>query len=274
MAPILLTGASGYIGAAIAAELALRGLPYDTSPGRLEELAPASLRGYRHVIHAAGAPRYRGQPAIDIGNRVGTERLLAALHAHPALLFLSSRLVYGHRPGVVCAESDPALPAEAYGAAKLAAERAIAASGTEHAILRIPSVFGDSPAGLGNSFFAFAVERFMRNEPIVRHLPDREHDSLDVQALARVCVDWADGSRRLPAGISNVAGARRSLHGTLAQFAAAAERRGRRPRIEDRHGPPMPWPFMSDARFRSEAGALDERSDAEIAAACSARLPD
>lgn len=274
MAPILLTGASGYIGAAIAAELALRGLAYDTLPGRLEELAPTSLRGYRHVIHAAGAPRYRGQPAIDIGNRVGTERLVAALHGHPALLFLSSRSVYGHQFGRICAESDPALPSDPYGHAKQAAEGAIIASGIEHAILRIPSVIGDSPAGLGNSFLAFAMGRFMRDEPIVRYVPDRDHDSLDLRALARVCVDWADGSRRLPAGISNLPGPHRSLHGTLAQFAAAAERRGRRPCIEDRAGPPMPWPFMSDMRFRSEAGALDERSDAEIAAACCARLPD
>jgi hypothetical protein len=117
------------------------------------------------------------------------------------------------------------------------------------------------------------MARFMRDEPIVRYLPDREHDSLDLRALVRVCADWADGSRRLPDGICNLPGRRRSLHGTLAHFAAAAEQRGHSPRIEDREGPKMPWPFMSDERFRAAAKPLEERSDAEIAAACCAKFP-
>jgi nucleoside-diphosphate-sugar epimerase len=272
MAAILLTGATGYIGGAIAEELERRGLPYTTLTGRLETLAPGSLRGYRHVIHAAGAPRYRGQPAIDIANRLGTERLVAALGGEPSLLFLSSRSVYGHQFGKVCRESDPATPSEPYGEAKLAAERAVAASGLEHVIARIPSVIGACRTGIGHSFLAFALRRFMEDAPIVRYLPDRQHDSLDLLALTRLCADWAAGDRPLPAGVLNVSGRHRSLHGTLAQFAAVASRHGRTPRIEDQVGPPMPWPFMSDARFCTELGALAEHPDDVIAQACWERL--
>lgn len=272
MAAILLTGATGYIGGAIAEELERRGLPYDALSGRLEALAPGSLRGYRRVIHAAGAPRYRGQPAVEIANRVGTERLLAALGGDPALLFLSSRSVYGHQFGKVCRESDPAEPSEPYGEAKLAAERAVAACGLEHVIARIPSVIGACRTGIGHSFLAFALQRFMAGEPIVRYLPDREHDSLDLRALAWLCADWAAGTRSLPTGILNVPGWRRSLHGTLAQFAAVARRHGRTPHIEDQVGPPMPWPFMSDVRLRTELGPLDEQADEAIAQACWQRL--
>lgn len=272
MASILVTGASGYIGAAIAAELERRGQPYDTLTGRLEELSPASLRGYHRIIHAAGAPRYRGTAAIDGANRIGTRRLLAALDGQGSLLFLSSRSVYGHQPGRSCTESDPTLPSDPYGQAKLAAEAAIVASGMEHAILRLATVVGASPAGLGSSFLAMAMARFMGEEPVVRYLPDREHDSLDLQALVRLCAGWADGSRRLPAGICNLPGRRRSLHETLAQFAAAAQRRGRRLRIDDRPGPGTSWPFMSGMRFRSEAGVLEEQSDMAIAEACCARI--
>lgn len=273
MAPILMTGASGYIGAAIAAELDRRELPYDVLNGRLEALAPASLRGYRHVIHAAGAQRYRGPAAMDGANRIGTQRLLAALDDHGTLLFLSTRLVYGHQPGRICLESDPALPSEFCGQAKLAAEQVIVASDIEHVILRLPSVIGLSPAGLGYSFFALATSRFMANEPVVRYTPDRQHDSLDLQALVQVCADWAGGAHRLPAGICNFPGHSRSMHETLAQFAEAARRRNRQPRIDDQVGPGMPWPFMSDARLRSEVGILEERSDAEIAQACCACFP-
>lgn len=268
MAPILLTGASGYIGAAIAAELDRRKLPYDVLSGRLEALAPASLRGYRHVIHAAGAPRYRGPAVMDSANRVGTQRLLAALHGHAALLFLSSRSVYGHQPGRICKESDPAMPSDPYGQAKWAAEEAIVASGLEHAILRLPTVIGASPAGLGTSFLAQVVARLMNNEPVLRYTPDRQHDCLDLQVLVQVCVDWADGSHRLPAGICNLAGRSRSMHETLRQFSEAARRHGKQPGIVDQVGPMPLWAFMSDARFRSKVSILEERSDAEIALSC------
>lgn len=268
MAPTLLTGVTGYLGAAIGAALEDQGIAYDVLPCRLEQLERKSLPGYRKVIHAAGAPRHRGQVAIEQSNRVGTERLLAALDGSPDVLFVSTRLVYGHQPARTCTEDDPAQPADAYGIAKLAAEKAIMGSGFPHAILRIPGLMGESPAGIGHGFYADALRHFLAGEVVVRHIPDRMHDNLDVRALARVCAEWAGDAIRLAQGVTNITGSKRSLHGTLAEFAAAAEQFGGKPLIQDRFAAEMPWPFMSDQRFLGAGGSIQQRPDAEIAAAC------
>lgn len=272
MAPLLLTGASGYLGAAIGVALRERGIAYAELPGRLEHLEKHALRGYRQVIHAAGALRTRGALAVDLSTRIGTARLLAALDGTAEILFISSRAVYGHRPGGTCSEDDPPLPADNYAVAKLAAERAIQESGLPHAILRIPRLIGDSPAGIGHGFYAEALRRFLAGKAVVRYLPDRLDDSLDVRALADLCADWAGGARRLPGGVTNVTGAARSLHATLADFAAVAERFGGRANYLDREYAGVPWPLLSDRRLRRAVGGLASRSDTEIAVACCAML--
>jgi nucleoside-diphosphate-sugar epimerase len=268
MASILLTGASGYLGAAIGVELRERGIAYDVLPCRLEQLEKKSLPGYEKVIHAAGSSPHRGQAAIELSNRIGTERLLAALDGIPEILFISSRLVYGHQPGCTCNEEDPAQPSDIYGLTKLAAERCIKESRFPHAILRIPGLIGESPAGIGHNFFAEALRCFMSGEKVTRFTPDRMHDNLDVRALAKVCADWANDSCRFPEGVTNITGVSRSLHGTFSEFSAAARRFGGRPICENRDASEMPWPFMSDERFRREVGGISQRSDADIADAC------
>lgn len=272
MASVLLTGASGHLGAAIGAALGEQGIAYDVLPCRLEQLEMKSLCGYKKVIHAAGAPRYRGQVAINQSNRVGTEQLMAALEGMPDVLFISTRLVYGHQPARTCTEDDPAQPADAYGIAKLAAEKAIVGSGFPHAILRVPGLIGESPAGIGHGFHAEALRHFLAGEVVFRHIPDRMHDNLDVRALARVCAEWAADAIRLAQGVTNITGSKRSLHGTLAEFAAAAEQFGGRPSIQDQFAAEMPWPFMSDQRFRRAGGLILQRPDIEIAAACFRKL--
>ena len=268
MASVLLTGACGYLGSAIGAALSRQGVAYDTLPGRLEQLAANSLPIYQKVIHAAGAPRNRGPVAAEQANRVGTQRLLAALAGAPSVLFVSSRLVYGHQPQRTCTEDDAAQPAEFCGESKRAAERAIQDSGLQHAILRIPGLIGDSPAGLGHNFLADALRHFMAGEPVFRNTPDRLHDNLDVQAVADLCAHWVLQSGHLADGITNLTGPSRSLHATLSEFAAVAARHGGKPVIQDQPAPPPPWPFMSDRRFRQHGGAIAVRSDTEIADAC------
>jgi nucleoside-diphosphate-sugar epimerase len=272
VATLLLTGATGYLGAAVFAALKCQGADCDRLHQRLENLEPGALARYDRVIHAAGAPRYRGQPAIDTANRVGTERLLAALAPDAAVLFISSRLVYGHQSGRRCSENEPTVPGDDYGRAKLAAEQAVSGSGHEHVILRIPGLIGDSPAGIGHNFLAHALQSFFRNREVIRHVPDRIHDNLDVQALAQLCAAWGTAARRLPAGVSNLGGTPRSLHGTLAAFALEAERHGAWPTFIDQVQPEMPWPLMDDQRLREAVGEIRERSDEEIAAACWAYL--
>lgn len=268
MAPILLTGASGYLGAAIGAALTDRGMCFDVLQGRLEDLTKRSLSGYQRVIHSAGAIRNRGEAAFDLFNRYGTEQLLAALHGDPEVLFISSRLVYGHNPAATCDEDGPLRPAETYGASKLAAERIVSDSGFPHVILRVPGLIGDSPSGIGHGFLADALRHFFTGQPVARYAPDRLHDSLDVRALARVCADWADRTALLHQGVFNVPGSSRSLHHTLAAFAQAAEQSGAAPVVHNRNGPESPWPFMSSQRFVRAGGSILQRPDMEIAQAC------
>lgn len=273
MAPILLTGARGYLGSAIGAALAQRGLAFAALPCRLESLETGALRGYRKVIHAAGAIRRHGDAAIEVANRQGTARLLAALAEAPPLLFISSRSVYGHRaPGHACRESDPPQPVDAYGRSKLAAEVAIGASGLPYSILRVPTLIGDSPAGIGHSFYAQVLRDFWAGQAVTRFVPDPWPDTLDVQALADLCARWAQDPGLPWPGIHNIAGPRRSLHETLAAFATVAARHGAQPRIIDRMAEPTPWPVLDDQRFRDAGGLLLQRSDEAIAEACWAVL--
>lgn len=268
MATVLLTGASGYLGSAIGATLSRKGVVYDTLPGRLEQLPAYSLPDYQTVIHAAGAPRNRGPAAAEQANHIGTQRLLAALTGDPRLLFISSRLVYGHRPRHTCTEDDLAQPTEFCGWSKLAAEQAIRDSGLRHVMLRVPGLIGDSPAGLGHNFLADALRRFISGGMVCRYTPDRLHDNLDVQAVANVCAHWVLNSGLLADGITNLTGQPRSLHGTLSEFAAVATQHGGRPNVQDQVAPDAPWPLMSDRRFQQNGGLMSARSDAEIAAAC------
>lgn len=268
MATVLLTGASGYLGSAIGAALSRNAVAYDTLPGRLEQLATHSLPAYQTVIHAAGAPRNRGPAAAEQTNRMGTQRLLAALTGDPRLLFISSRLVYGQQPRLTCTEGDPAQPTEFCGWSKLAAEQAIHGSGLRHVILRIPGLIGDSPAGLGHNFLADALRRFMSGGTVCRYTPDRLHDNLDVQAVADVCAHWVLNSSPLADGITNLTGQPRSLHGTLSEFAAVAAQLGGQPTIRDQLASDLPWPLMSDWRFQQNGGRMSARSDTEIATAC------
>ena len=224
------------------------------------------------MLHAGGELRERGRVAIEKSNRVGTEQLVAALDGAPELLFISSRAVYGHQPARTCTEDDPAQPTDTYGISKLAAELAVGESGLPHLIFRIPRLIGESPAGIGHGFYAEALRCFLTGETVFRYVPDRLDDSLDVCALAGVCADWANDSVRLVQGVMNVSGSLRSLHCMLAEIAETARRFGGKPLIQDRIASEMPWPYMSDRRFREAGGSLRQRSDAEIAEACCLQL--
>lgn len=272
MAPYLLTGASGYLGSAIAAELRRREIPFDTLPCRLEALTANALLGYRKVVHAAGALRLRAEDDLDRTNHIGTQRLLAALGSHARMLFISSRSVYGPQAGAVCDESAPTLASDAYAVSKLAAERALIASACPHTILRIPRLIGDSPSGIGHGFYAEAMRQLHAGQAITRYTPDREDDSLDVRALALLCADWLDDSGPDLCGIINVTGPRRSLHATIAEMVQVTQQNGIDALVQDRPAPRSPWPFLCDVYFRKLGGVLHQRNDRDLALACWQRL--
>jgi dTDP-4-dehydrorhamnose reductase len=95
----------------------------------------------------------------------------AANFAAPArdarLLMISTDNVFdGSRPGN--AEDAPVSPANAYGRAKLRAERTVLAGPADAVVLRVSLVHGHEPADAGKwlDFFASCAYRLLRGEPV------------------------------------------------------------------------------------------------------------
>ncbi|MBK9384425.1 MAG: NAD(P)-dependent oxidoreductase [Planctomycetes bacterium] len=157
----LLTGASGLLGRALAAELRSAGLRLRVLEHRRacaslgDELVRATLEderalaraldGVRGVVHAAAV--LEGTPAeLEAGNARGTERLAsAAARAGAArFVFVSTAAVYAPGSFRDADEAQALGPEEPYGASKLSAERAAEkALGERLAIARLPSLIGN-----------------------------------------------------------------------------------------------------------------------------------
>jgi nucleoside-diphosphate-sugar epimerase len=169
---VLVTGAAGFVGRAMVAELAARGwqvtaavrsLPPepDRVPGAdylpVGDLfewcqSPQDLRDFSHIVHAAArvhVMRGGNEAEFARGNAEVTARLAerAAAAGVRRFVFLSSIKVNGEgTAGRPFRHDDPPAPADAYARSKLAAEqalwRACARSSLEGVVLRLPLVVG------------------------------------------------------------------------------------------------------------------------------------
>ncbi len=167
---ILLTGASGFLGSRILAELtknhtittlgrtpvAARHITGDlTRP--LPSLSPAS---FDYVVNAAGKAHSTPRTAAECAdyeevNVQGVARLLNELERMPtppkAFVHISTVLVYGHRTGHLLDESTSLQATDVYGLSKVSAERAVREwahrTGISATILRLPLVVDTPPNG-------------------------------------------------------------------------------------------------------------------------------
>lgn len=163
--PVLVTGTTGFIGAALARELRSRGIAFRHAVrAAIDAPEPAvvvgdmtastewseALRGVRAVIHLAGRAHVSGRGEAHRARLFETnERALATL-ADAArregvrhFVLLSSTKVHGDVSAPSgFRETDKLRPADAYGASKLAGERALQASGLPYTIIRTPLVYG------------------------------------------------------------------------------------------------------------------------------------
>lgn len=167
---VLLTGASGFLGSQIYAELAQNHTV--TTLGRtpvsdrhiagdlthvLPSLADAS---FDYVVNAAGkahsVPRTAAERAdYERVNVQGTARLLTALEQMPvppkALVHVSTVLVYGRLSGELLDEATPLGATDAYGLSKIRAETIVGEweqrTGVRVTILRLPVVVTERPNG-------------------------------------------------------------------------------------------------------------------------------
>jgi nucleoside-diphosphate-sugar epimerase len=168
-APVVVTGAEGFVGHALCARLSALGIAARTvtraSHGDLavadEALLLRTFTGARAVIHLAGRAHVmceqslRPADAYRLANVAATERVAhaAARAGVEAFVFASSVKVNGDvsTPGKPFRPADPPHPQDDYARSKLDAERALGALPTTTAmrtvILRLPLVYGPGVKG-------------------------------------------------------------------------------------------------------------------------------
>ncbi|HYD11547.1 MAG TPA: family 1 glycosylhydrolase [Allosphingosinicella sp.] len=152
--PLLVTGATGTLGRALARIARQRGLACRlTSRDELDLCDPASIAAAlaRHrpwaVINAAGFVRVaeaeRQSAACMASNAAGAGNLARACKAEGIpLLSFSSDLVFDGMLGRPYAEGDLVCPAGVYGQSKAMAERLVRAAGAAALIVRTSAFFG------------------------------------------------------------------------------------------------------------------------------------
>lgn len=229
---VFLTGATGYLGRSVAADLLAAGHQVQLCEVRLAQLPPRSIHADA-VVHVAAYTN--GNPAfpatlhtpedILVSNLDGTARLLAAVAGRPRLLYVSSRAVYGAGwPQRTLAEEAPLQVSDVYARSKAGAERLIRESGLAHVILRITNLYGIGHGHAGRSFVNVMIERIWRERRIEIRGAGHCVDPLSVGDAARTIVDllrhWPEGG-----GIYNLSGPPRDIEAfalSLREIAAGA----------------------------------------------------
>jgi nucleoside-diphosphate-sugar epimerase len=211
MASILVTGATGFLGGEVAAQLLAAGAKVRTTGRRprdgqaLPDFRPLDLadcytllpllRDVRCVVHAAGlAHQFRGVARDDAAfyqaNAAATQRLAsaAAQSGVERFVLVSSVAVYGLSCGGEVDESALCQPTTPYGRSKLAAEQNLAeiasATGMQAVVLRPVTLYGErDPGNVGRLMRAIDRGRFLwigegRNRKSLIHRDD----------AARACV--------------------------------------------------------------------------------------
>ncbi len=150
----------------------LRWLPTDVADGRhVRELADAirpdavvAAHGPSDITWCEAEPERASAVHAD-----GARHVVEALAGRTArCLLISTDNVFPGRADS-CTESDPTEPANAYGRAKLAAERTFL-SGGDALVLRVSLVYGWDRTGLRPNFFTTCADRLRTGDPVA--VPD------------------------------------------------------------------------------------------------------
>ena len=172
-AEILVTGAGGRAGGAIAERLAAAGLGVTAQTrGNGGDLAEAAYvpTGTKTVIHCAAELSVPTSSAAGIArnNVEATRRLIDAAIAAGAerFIFFSAMGIYGQVEGDTVTESTPISNPDSYGASKLLGEQMLAevADQLPSLSLRLPAIVG---AGAQPNWLSRTAEKLRGNQPVV-----------------------------------------------------------------------------------------------------------
>lgn len=206
MVQIFLTGATGYLGRSVAADLLAAGHQVQLCAVRLAQLPPRSIHADA-VVHVAAysygnpafpdtlhSPEDIRQSSVD-----GTAQLLAAIAGRPRMLYISSRAVYGNGwPQRTVPEDAPLQATDVYGQSKAKAEQLIRNSTLEHVILRITSLYGMAHGHAGRSFVNVMIERVWRERRIeiigTGHCVDPLYVGDASRAIVNILRHWPEQS--------------------------------------------------------------------------------
>jgi nucleoside-diphosphate-sugar epimerase len=151
---VLVTGASGFVGSHLAAELERRGIPFRAPRVELGPDADwgAALEGVDRVVHLAALAHDRvADKNLMAVNAQGTAHLAQAAAAAGVrhFIFTSTIGVQGEETfGEILTEASPLAPRSRYAESKLEAERLLAGASLPVTVLRPTLVYG--PRNPGN----------------------------------------------------------------------------------------------------------------------------
>ncbi|MDQ6834009.1 MAG: NAD(P)-dependent oxidoreductase, partial [Chloroflexota bacterium] len=235
---VLVTGASGHVGGAIAAHLVqcghdVVGLSRRTSgvaglcqqieidlgaPAFVEQVIDATP-ACDAIIHAAAAlDKEPDAPAISLTNCLGTQHILAVAHQWntQSFVYISGVPVIGMPEIIPIAEDHPVHPLTAYHASKVYGEYLLDVArraGLAGASLRLTSPVG--PGMPANRIFSVFVARARANQPLqLAGAGTRRQNYVDVRDVAIAAEQCA---RERVTGLFNIAGAQSISNHELAQ---------------------------------------------------------
>jgi GDP-4-dehydro-6-deoxy-D-mannose reductase len=210
--PVLVTGAAGFVGGHLRAELGDAFVPYEGDVRDAGALA-AAVRGVGAVVHLAGessvAASWEDAFRAWRVNVDGTVNVLEAVRAEQRdarVLLASTCEVYGNAARIPTPEDEPVRPVSPYAASKAAAELACAFSGLDVIVARATNHEGpgrDERFAVGSWTRQVArLEAEGGGTLLVGDL-SAERDILDARDVCRAYRMLLD--REVPAGTYNVA---------------------------------------------------------------------